>query len=165
MIPNGLLPAITEILLQDEGLSHVPYLDTQGNWTIGIGHLIGKELKDLHLPEETIRSLFLNDASRHWSEAIDIFGDEFLLAQTKARQAAILSLVFTLGARKLRGFNETVPAIKAGQWDRAADLLLMTKWARDVDPKRRAGEGRDDRIAFMLRTGEFHADYQIDSLS
>jgi len=161
-IPTSLLPHITEILIKDEGLRESPYQDTRGYWTIGVGHFIGSDLRQLRLETNLCLQILEKDIAKHWHEACEIFGEEWLLNQQPGRQAAILSLVFNLGAAKLKTFTQTLPAIKAENWDRAAGLLRGTKWARDVDPKQRQNEGRDDRIAEMLRSGDFHAYYDLD---
>lgn len=159
MISNELLSTITKILIKDEGLKSRPYRDSRNFWTIGVGHYIGPNLEDMKLPLTTVMNLLENDICTHWTDAIEIFGRDFLEKLPVARQAAILSLVFSLGKNGLLKFKETLPAILAEDWQRAEELLLKSKWARDVDPAQREGEGRDDRIAFMLRNGEIHEDY------
>lgn len=160
-VPDDLLNAIWPIMLADEGLRLKPYRDTKGLWTIGIGHLIGASIEDLELSRDVVNQIFLEDMGYHWKETCEIFGEQWLRSQALARQVALLSLVFNLGRTKLSKFIHTLPAIKEGRWNDAADLLLSTKWARDVDPKQREGEGRDDRIANMLREGTFDAYYKL----
>ncbi len=160
--PNRFMPTITKIFIKDEGLEYSPYKDSKNLWTIGIGHLIGADLRQLKLSPAVVNLMFQEDVEVHWQDACEIFGESWLNNQTPARQAAILTLVYTLGERKIQSFIHTIPAIKAEKWALAAELLLKTKWASDVDPKQRPDEGRDDRIAFMLREGRFHEEYQID---
>lgn len=161
MISNSLLQSATQILKHDEGLRLHPYRDTGGFWTIGVGRFIGKKLEELTLSKETVEQMLHEDICTHWQDTVQIFGKEFLEKQTEARQLALLSLVFSLGKASLMKFIHTLPAIKNEQWDKAADLLLNTKWARDVDPKQIENQGRDDRIAFMIREGKFHEDYKL----
>lgn len=160
-IPRVTLSFASQVLTLDEGFKNKPYLDTKAFWTIGIGHLIGTELKEFELSHEIILRLFEEDMERHYNEAIILFGEDYLLSLEPARQVAILSLVFSLGRIKLSGFIHTLPALKEKNWELATKLLLQTKWAHDVDPKQVSGQGRDDRIAFMLLTGKFHEDYKI----
>ena len=153
--------ALEKIMILDEGCMAMPYKDTKGFWTIGIGHLIGQHLEHLDLPPEAVTALFQQDVKKHWRDMENIFGEKFVAKLEPARQIALFSLVYTLGARKLKLFHQTVPAIRAKDWRRVHDLLIKTKWAKDIDPKQRKGAGRDDRICYMFLTGDFHPDYKI----
>lgn len=160
-ISNELSEAITKILIFDEGLEERPYKDTRDFWTIGVGHFIGPDLRNLQLSRNVCIAILNEDIKKHWEEACEIFGADWLMKQTTARQAAILSLVFNLGAAKLSTFTQTVPAIKEERWQSAGALLRKTKWARDVDPRQRPDTGRDDRIASMIETGAVHDEYGL----
>jgi len=152
-----------KVLVYDEGLRLEPYKDSKGLWTIGIGRLIGARLEDLKLTRDEAYALLECSIESHWKEAEALFGKEFLEALEPARQVAILSLVYNLGAHKLKTqFVQTVPAIRKQDWKEVSRLLSLSKWARDVDPKQRPGLGRDDRITYMFRTGEFPREYGID---
>lgn len=161
MISHNVLAKAAKVLEVDEGRSRTVYKDSKGFWTIGVGRLIGISLESLTVSDHIVDEMLKEDILSHWSEACDIFGNEWLCSQEDARQVAIFSLVFNLGAVKLSTFIHTVPAIKGERWEEAANLLLKTKWAKDVDPKQITGKGRDDRIAFMLREGKFPDEYRI----
>jgi GH24 family phage-related lysozyme (muramidase) len=156
-----ILEKAAKVLDLDEGFEHEAYKDSKGYWTIGRGHLLGKDISDVKFSKAVLEFIFAEDIETHWQEAIKIFGKEFLDSIEDARQIAILSLVFTLGGDKFGRFTSTIPAIKARDWARASELILVTKWAVDVDPRRQPGKGRDDRIALMLRTGLFPREYGI----
>lgn len=141
-----------------------PYRDSKGYWTIGRGHYIGPYLHDLTLPEPVIEALFQYDLSIAIRDARFVLGDETYDKLVPARQLAIVSLAFNMGRSKLSKFTETIDAIRKENWGRVADLLLKTKWARDVDPNHQPDMGRDDRIAYMFRTGLFHPDYKVNEL-
>lgn len=149
------------VLTQDEKMVPSPYRDSKGFWTIGVGHFIGINLENLFLPRKVLTALLSYDIDEKWNDLCELFNEKFLLDQTPARQVALLSLIFTMGKGTFSQFTKTIPAIKSENWEYAAALLLDTKWARDVDPRQREGVGRDDRIAYMLRTGEFHPEYNI----
>lgn len=142
----------------DEGFENGPYKDTKNYWTIGVGHFIGHDLKRLKLCDDAIRAQLQHDMKSHWQIAVDIFGDEYLQALPVGRQCAIMALCFNLGS-KFKTWTNTIALIKDGQWARVADLLLAYKWAKDVDPRQRKGQGRDDRVSYMFRTGELHPEY------
>lgn len=145
----------------DEGTKRKVYKDSKGFWTIGRGHLIGNSLESLELPPAVIEALFQHDLGIAIYAARRIFGNQFFDQQLPARQMAIVSMIFTLGEAGFRGFDETIEQIKAENWDNVAERILKTKWARDIDPRQREGFGRDDRISFMFKTGDFHPEYKI----
>lgn len=159
--PEYLFEPLSKVLMLDEGVAFGPYLDTQKNWTIGIGHLIGKQLTDLKLSKNVVLTLLREDLEVAWQDACEIFGEDFLAGISQARQVACLSLAYSLGRAKLQTFHQTIPAIIHGQWQQAAQFLKASKWASDVDPKRIEGQGRDDRIAKMLKTGDFDEAYNL----
>jgi lysozyme len=151
---------IRNILNLDEGRHYEPYLDTAGNWTIGVGHFIGKDLQDLKLSWNVVEAM-LQDSIETALESCDrVLGEDFHEA-CEPRQLAILSMMFNLGETKFRKFTRMIAAIKAKDWGKAAAEALDSKWAKDVDPRQRHGAGRDDRLAFMLKTGELHDYYKL----
>lgn len=161
------LEAAVKVFKLDEGDGEpgregMPYRDSKGLWTIGRGHFIGERLEDLWLSPAVISAIFQEDLDTARLDAIDIFTPEFFYCLEPARQIAIVSMLFTLGYEKFLKFHETIAAIKTKDWDTVSARILQTKWARDVDPKQRKDEGRDDRIAYMFRTGYFHPDYGVE---
>lgn len=161
--------AFVKVADLDEGISEnnkpakygMPYKDSQGYWTIGRGHLIGKELTELKLSQRIVDELFMEDLAIAIRDAKAVIGVNYFNSLCLPRQVAVVSLTYTLGKNKFLKFDETIEAIIHGYWDSASAHVLASKWARDVDPKQRPGIGRDDRVAYMLKTGEFHPDYGI----
>ena len=149
------------IFTVDEGKTNRAYRDTKGNWTIGIGHLIGSEIGQLKLSDHVVNEIFLEDFADALKDAEFVVGPRIFDSLTDARKIALVSMCFTLGREKFLKFDETIEAIKNYDWKTVHDNILASKWARDVDPKSRPGEGRDDRIAQMFLTGEFHLDYGL----
>ena len=152
--------AIKKILIHDEGFRNKPYKDTQGYWTIGVGHFIGEDLSNLKLSDAAIYAQFEQDLQAHVMFTQGIFGLEFFQSIGAVRQAALVSLAFNLGINLLK-FTQTIPLIKQGKWQEACENLSKSKWAKDVDPYQRIGQGRDDRIIYMLKTGRFAPEYDI----
>ena len=146
------------VLGLDEGLSLTPYKDTKGNWTIGVGYLIGKELTDLKLSLPVVYAMLSEKMCEAMADLHSVFGGAFNSFE-RGRQLALLSMMYSLGRTRFLGFVKMIAAVKAGDWKQAAIESLDSKWARDVDPRQRPGVGRDDRVAFMLRTGEVHPEY------
>jgi lysozyme len=134
-----LYPKFLEALIQDEGYERLPYKDTTGNLTIGIGHnLTANGLSDaviMQIANEDMETAYVATRSMFTS----------LSAFTQSRQIALLSMMFNMGAPTLSGFHSMIDSVKRGDWDRAAEHALNSKWAHQV------GE-RSNRIANLLRT-------------
>lgn len=152
-----------KILVRDEGLKLKAYKDTLGNWTIGIGRLIGRNLESLTISEDTAYQMCDEDIGKAVRGVVAIFGKDMVNSWTNARRAAMICLVFNLGEDGFREFKRTIKAISENRWEDAASHLKESLWARQVDPKQRPDEGRDDRIAYMIRTGRYHEEYNCDS--
>jgi len=144
------------ILKRDEGSNALPYRDTLGNWTIGVGHLIGSDLEHLILNERAIDALLDDDIATAWQSVINIFGETALNNWLPARQHAVLNLAFNLGETRLRKFHKAIEAIQSEDWNRAAEELKDSLWATQV-------RTRSDRVCFMIQTGLYHDAYRLDS--
>lgn len=153
--------AADKVFNYDEGSKDRPYKDSNNFWTIGKGHYIGTSLTDFKLPEAAIDILFQIDLAQAIRDARFAVGNLFFDTIPPARQMALVTLTFTLGRNKFLLFEETIDLMKKSDWDAVANHILKSKWSKDVDPHQSPGEGRDDRIAYMFRTGKFHPDYKI----
>lgn len=154
---------LIKVLLFDEGKKNYPYKDTLGNWTIGIGYFIGKNLENLFLSDDIILEMLREKIERAKSEALVLFGSDVFYSWTEARRSAIISLFFNLGWHGFSTFKKMIAAILQNNWEQAAIELKDSTWARQVDPKMINGKGRDDRLSFMFLTGKYPDEYQIVS--
>ena len=166
-MPVDFYENILKVFDLDEGLGApgkegIPYKDTKGYWTIGRGHLIGESLTDLKLSRHIIDELFKEDLAVAIREARLVVGSLLFDGLEPARQAALISMLYTLGRNKFLRFEETIDAIKRNDWQEVGRRVLASKWASDVDPRRRVGAGRDDRVAYMFTTGKFHPYYGVE---
>lgn len=155
--------SISQILIADEGLRLRPYKDSKGLWTIGVGYLIGENLQDLHITKETALHMLKEKISEAEEGLCQIFGAQTVQNWTPARRAALLSMMYTLGLARFQGFKDMIKAVHLEDWSMAAKEALDSKWAHDVDPRSVQGKGRDDRIAYMLKEGEYHEAYNFTS--
>jgi lysozyme len=133
-----------EELRRDEGVVPYAYQDSESFWTIGVGRLIDKR-KGGRLSNDEIDYLLKNDIARFSAEL-----DERLpwwRDLDEVRRRVILNMAFNLGVDGLLKFRNTLAAVRAGEWDRAAVGMLSSLWARQV-------KGRASRLAKMMRTGE-----------
>ena len=129
-------------LKRHEGYRGRPYLDSEGNTTIGYGrNLIANPLTE---GEATL--LLVGDVQRHGKE----LEQRYLVVRTldEVRRSALLNMAYNLGIPRLSGFRRMWAAIDRRDWDRAAAEALDSKWARQVGDRAR-------EIAGMLKTGEW----------
>lgn len=152
--------AARSVLTVDEGIRYCPYKDTKGNWTIGVGHFIGPILEKFTLDFETIMFILMKDIGNKVDFLHAIFGEEFYESLPRARQLALLSVAFSMSPEAFEGFREMIAAIKKLDWDSAARELLDSDWQHDVNPRHKEA-GRDIRLAFMLKTGNYHSAYDL----
>lgn len=126
-------------LTLDEGLRLKPYLDTVGKTTIGIG----RNLDDVGISEEEARHLLGNDIE--W--VLDDLDRTMPWWRTmpEPAQRALANMAFNLGLTRLRSFRNMLTALQAGDYRKAADEALDSRWARQVGP-------RSDRIAALYRS-------------
>lgn len=131
---------LREDLIRDEGLRKFPYEDTVGKLTIGIGH----NLTDRGLSDRVIQKIYDEDV-----EEAQIMLDRFLpwwITRPEPVQRALVNLCFNMGIKTLLTFKITLANIQSGQYDRAAQNLLRSKYAKQV------GE-RAQRVANLIRQG------------
>jgi GH24 family phage-related lysozyme (muramidase) len=67
---------------------------------------------------------------------------------TEARHESIIDMLFNLGLTRFLGFQNTIAAIRSGEWSRAASLAKQSLWYKQVGARAR-------RIVRELDTGEF----------
>lgn len=127
-------------LLRHEGVRLLPYTDTTGNLTIGVGHNLSKPIT--HRAAMLILEDDITDAKNDCLHAFPWFAD-----LDEVRQSVILNMCFNLGLKRLSKFVEMQKAINMGEYDRAADEMLKSVWSRQVG--QRAVE-----LANLMRHGE-----------
>jgi len=66
------------------------------------------------------------------SEIVDNSGFYAALSWSDVIMQRSLNMCFNLGLKGLLGFNNTLAFIKAGDWERAANGMLASKWAKQV---------------------------------
>lgn len=129
---------------QHEGFRDKMYLDSEGIETIGMGHNLRDRPMDvslLHMQAKLDLFEAIMDA-RDLCERFDVKWS----ALTERRQHALVDMSFNLGKTRLSLFPAMWAALHKGDFDRAADEALDSKWARQVG--KRAGT-----LATALRVG------------
>jgi lysozyme len=131
-------------LRRDEGVVDHAYQDSLGLWTIGVGRLIDKRKGGKLSPDE-IDYLLANDIKRFEGELDDKL--PWWRDLDEVRQRVILNMAFNLGTEGLLSFRNTLAAVKAKDWERAAVGMAASKWASQVG-------NRAKRLVAMMRTGK-----------
>lgn len=144
--------AMCRELARDEGLRLTVYDDAtglpieqgsvvQGHPTIGIGRNLTKargitEREALYLLDNDLAAVEfeLNVKVPWWADL------------SEARQRALANMAFNMGYPRLSLFRNMLHALESGDYERAADEALDSRWARQVG-------ARADRIATMIREG------------
>ena len=127
-------------LERHEGLRLKPYLDTVGKLTVGYG----RNLEDVGISRDEADFMLDNDIDQveRQLETVDEYRD-----LDPVRQTVIANMAFNLGFAGLMGFKNMRSAIDRRDWDRAADEMLNSKWARQVGV-------RAVELSEIMRTGE-----------
>jgi lysozyme len=112
-------------LVKHEGFSNKPYTDTVGKITIGVG----RNLSDKGISDAEAQMLLANDID----ECVDDLATfAWLKTLNPVRQRVLLDMRFNLGPNRLREFKRTLALIEAGEFTKAAEAMLASKWATQV---------------------------------
>ncbi len=137
-----LMDRIKEQLVRHEGLRLKPYRCTAGKLTIGIG----RNLDDCGITQSEAYVMLINDImnceKQLQSKIPDIYN-----GLDEVRKSVLLNMCFNLGINGLLCFKNTLAFVKAGDWERAANNMLVSKWAKQVG--RRAIE-----LSELMRKGK-----------
>ena len=133
-------PKAKRQLIRHEGIRYLPYTDTTGHMTIGIGHNLGVPLSDA-----AVQMILHDDIV---NVVLELAGTEpWILSLNSARRDALINMAFNLGVPGLRKFKRMLAAAKSGDWSRAAIEGMDSRWARQVG-------GRAIELMTQLETGE-----------
>jgi lysozyme len=147
MSPENEAQLVAE-LRRDEGVRYVPYRDTKGIPTVGVGHnLQASPLPSgwtYPLTDEQVNQLLMSDLANVFS---DLNRDlPWWTDLNDIRQRVICNMCFQLGMSKLSGFRNTLAAMRQGKYSDAADGMLNSAWASQTP-------NRAKRLADLMRSG------------
>jgi lysozyme len=134
---------IEELLIKEEGFVPHAYLDTEGYWTIGYGQLID-ERKGGGISRRAAHFMLCEktDAIREaFDERIPWWRD-----LNEDRQTILLAMAYQMGVGGLMLFRNTLRAIQEGDYKKAAQGMMASKWARQTP-------GRAKRMATAMKEG------------
>lgn len=135
------LEKLQQQLEAHEGCVLKPYTDTVGKLTIGIG----RNLTDKGITEHEARYLLAYDIDECVADLTSAF--PWFVRLDDVRQRVLLDMRFNLGPVGLRKFKQTLALVERGDYVKASENMLASKWAGQV-------KGRARRLARMMATGE-----------
>jgi lysozyme len=120
---------LTKQLRRDEGEVLTAYSDSLGYLTIGVGRLVDKR-KGGGITAEESAYLLANDIrdktaavikALPWAEHLD-----------PVRFGVLQNMAFQLGVNGLLGFKNTLSLIQGGNYERAAEGMAASLWAKQT---------------------------------
>lgn len=127
------------------------YLDTQGVWTMGLGHT-GPEVKEgMVITMEKSEELYEVDRAEAIRDAKRYLGG---IELDPVRFGVIVNMAFNLGLPKLTGFRRLRQAITEKNWYGAYMAMLESRWTQQV--KRRAFE-----LSARMLIGVIQREHQV----
>lgn len=132
-------------LMRQEGFRKSAYQDSEGYWTIGYGLLIDAKL-DAGLEPEEAAYLLDRRISQRQQDALKAW--PWLVRLDSVRQDVIFNMTYNMGVPRLSGFKKMLAAAEAGDYAKAADEMLDSKWARQVGL-------RASELSQQMRTGRY----------
>jgi lysozyme len=114
----------------------------EGAATVGWGH----NLTDRGINQTTAEQLLTLDIQVAEADLFSLVPDAESFSP--ARRDALINLSFALGRPRLEAFRKMLAAVRKLDWNTAADELLNSRWAVQVDARAR-------QLAQMFRTGDY----------
>ena len=142
---------LQEQLIRDEGVKLFVYDDATGAPIVPGSHVIGHptigigRALDVH-GISMVEALYLNgnDIQEVHNGLLDSL--PWLASLDAVRFSALENMAFNLGVNGLLQFTETLAALKMGNYDMAAHLMLQSEWAKQVG-------NRAQRLSKQIATG------------
>lgn len=132
---------IFDQLKRDEGLRLVPYTDTVGKITIGYGTNLSDGIDEDEaaylLNRRAVNAAISLAKALPWTNQLD-----------EARRGVLINMTYNMGIAGLLGFKNTLALVQAGDYDKAAEAMLQSKWADQVG-------ARAHRLSVQMRSGEW----------
>lgn len=155
------------MLQVDEGLKLSVYRDTEGYWTVGIGHLLSKKpsiavaksVLDSQIGRKTngiiteaeARKLFQGDVDKAIQQIkLNSTLSPLYISYDATRRLALINMVFQLGVDGAAGFKNSLTLVQDGAYNQALINLRKSRWYKQTP-------NRAERISQVLATGTLKA--------
>ena len=135
---------LIEQLKRHEGVRTHAYKCSADYITVGVGRNIDED-GGLGLSDDEIDYLLANDIKRCKQELVAL---SWFVDLDEVRQDALINLCFNLGLTRLLGFRNAMAAMAEGDYEKAAEEFLDSRWATQVG--QRAVE-----VTNMIRSGSY----------
>ena len=140
-------------LSRDEGRELKAYRDSNGYWTIGVGHLLGSSPRMSSITDAECDTLLAADVEVAIRSLQAVFGSVIGIIDPP-RFHALVNMMFNRGEEHVRQSTTITPAIKAALvlpsldsgWKAVSDAILASPWAQQIGQ-------RAVRLAKQLETG------------
>jgi GH24 family phage-related lysozyme (muramidase) len=136
---QAVMSVVRAELIKTEGRRNTVYLDTNGNPTVGIGHLVKREdnlrVGDV-ISDDEVEAFFLSDADAAIEAAMDQAEDvnnfelDFVLA--------LVQVNFQLGINWPKSWPNTYNKLKSNDWDGVISAVANSKWAKQTPARTEA---------------------------
>ncbi len=133
--------SLEQTLIRHEGLRLLPYTDSVGKLTIGVG----RNLTDNGISEPEAMLLLANDIAMAREELERTF--PFVRSLNPVRRNVLVNMVFNMGLPTFSGFRKMLRAVEQQQFTRAAREMLNSRWASQVN-------GRALELAQLMEHGQ-----------
>jgi lysozyme len=149
--------ALKSMVKRHEGSRNKAYKDTEGYWTVGVGHKLGSDpaLANTEWSNEQVDAAFTKDLSNAQDKASKI--PEYANLN-KARQNALTDMTFNMGQKGVMNFKNMRSALASGDYEGAANELLNSKYAKQTG-------GRAKEIAEIIRSGKMPGEVESEKSS
>jgi len=131
-----LFDIIKDDLIRHEGYKREIYLDHLGLPTFGVGHLVTPNDIEYTWPvgtpvtDERILAVFEEDFLDALEDAESLV--DGLYNKPDAVIRVLVNMAFNIGRTRLKRFKKMLAAVEAGDYDRAADEMIDSKWYGQV---------------------------------
>jgi len=126
MIPSRLKQRITEDLKHDEGLRLKPYKCPSNRLTIGYG----RNLEDRGITHEEADFMLQKDVEALYFDLHRAI--PFFYTLPDDVQSALINMAYNIGVLGLLRFRRVLVQLELGRFDKAADQVLDSQYARQV---------------------------------
>lgn len=157
---------LNAMLRYDEGEKLTMYKDTEGYFTIGVGHLITKNpsrdyaLKELdkavghpcygYITAKESDQLLNTDVNSTLRQLSKTELHQVYIRIDTVRRSALINMCFQLGVSGVCQFKKFLGYMAVGDYQNAADEALDSRWARQTP-------NRAKRVTDVIRYGDFRS--------
>lgn len=117
--------SLRDRIRKHEGCVTVPYYDSEGIMTVGIG----RNLQAVPFSQDEIELMFSNDLRRARAGAKTF---ECYVDLDPMRQGVLTEMVFQMGVNGVSKFKKFLIAANNHDWAAAAEEMLDSKWAKQT---------------------------------